>query len=169
MDAITVLKKDHRKVEELFAELEALGERAYKAKAKVVSKIILELKTHAELEEQIFYPAFRAEADDEDAVLEAYEEHHVVKLLIAEIEVLAPDHERYMAKCTVLKELIQHHVEEEEKEMFPEAKQAIKAAELEALGKRIEAARPAVQAKAAAPAPRVSVTMLRDAKGAKIK
>jgi hemerythrin-like domain-containing protein len=165
MDAIKVLKQDHRKVEQLFAELEALGERALKSRGKLMAKICQELKTHAELEETIFYPAFRQEAEDEDTVLEAFEEHHVVKFLIAELETLDPGHERFMAKATVLKELVQHHVEEEEGEMFPEALEALGKDEIQALGDRIEAARPAIQAKANAP--RVSVTLMPEAKRAK--
>jgi hemerythrin-like domain-containing protein len=160
MDAIKLLKQDHRRVEELFAEFEALGERAHKSKAKVVAKILLELRTHAELEEAIFYPAFRPEAEEEQDVLEAYEEHHIAKVLMNEIEALAPDHERYTAKVIVLKELIAHHVEEEEKEMVPEAKKALGAGEINALGDRMEAAKPDVQARMAGRVPTISVTML---------
>jgi hemerythrin superfamily protein len=169
MDAIKLLKQDHRRVEELFAQFEALGERAHKSKQKVVTQILLELKTHAELEEVIFYPAFRPEADDEQTVLEAYEEHHVAKLLMAEIEAMAPEHERYTAKVTVLKELIAHHVEEEEKEMFPEAKKALGTEEIKALGERIEAAKPEVRSRMASRSPRLSVTMMDAAKAPKAR
>ena len=158
MDAITLLKQDHREVEALFEKFESLGDRAYKGKAQVVSKIIQALKTHAELEETIFYPAFREGADDEDLALEAYEEHHVVKFLIAELELMQPEDERYDAKVTVLKELIEHHVEEEEQTMFPEAQKALGKDEIEALGQQMENARPRVEAHSAGA--RISITML---------
>lgn len=162
MDAISILKQDHRKVEELFAQFERLGEKAYKSKAKVVAQIIQELKVHTKLEETIFYPAFRPAAKEEETVLEAYEEHHVAKFLLAELEVMDPEHERYAAKVTVLKELIAHHIEEEEKEMFPEASKALGKAEIKALGERIEADRPKVKQQSGEPSPRVSVSLMHD-------
>jgi hypothetical protein len=152
MDAVAYLEKDHRAVKALFAEFEALGDKAFKAKAKVVAEILQELELHAEAEEKDFYPEFRAAAKQaEDEVLEAYEEHHVVKFLIHELKAMQPQEERYTAKVTVLKELIEHHVKEEENEMFIEARKALSKAQLTELTTRMERTKAALAAKAKVP------------------
>jgi hemerythrin superfamily protein len=125
-DAISIILADHRKVEELFSEFEQLGERAVKSKRKTVEQICEELTIHAEMEEQLFYPAFRKASKQDDEVLEAVEEHLALKLLIAKLLELDVDDERLKAKVTVLKEIVQHHVKEEEKEMLPEARKVLK-------------------------------------------
>lgn len=134
MDAFKLLKDDHRKVESLFAEFESMGERAKKSRQRIVAEIIHELDIHTRIEEEVFYPAFQKAAEEADLILEAYEEHHVAKFVISELQDLAPDHERYTAKVTVLKELIEHHVCEEEKEMFPQAKKILSKDQLSSIG-----------------------------------
>src|SRR5687767_14561924 len=101
MDAITLLKQDHRTVEKLFKQFEKAGDGALKSKRKIVDQIIVELAKHAAIEEQIFYPAVRNEVKGvEDLTLEALEEHHVVKWTLSELEGMPADHERFDAKVT---------------------------------------------------------------------
>lgn len=124
MDAIAMLKADHREVEELFAKFEkATGKDR---KQKLAEQVCLELKVHTIIEEEIFYPACRGQIED-DLVNEAYVEHDAAKLLINEIEAGGPDETFYDAKVKVLSEMIEHHVEEEEKRsegMFSQARAA---------------------------------------------
>ena len=142
MDAITLLKNDHKTVEKLFKTFEKAGEDASAAKRKVVDEIIVELSVHAAIEEQVFYPAIRdAVADVEDTVLEALEEHHVVKWTLNELVDLSPDHERFDAKVTVLIESVRHHVEEEEGELFPEVRKVLGRKALGEIGDAMEEAR----------------------------
>lgn len=126
MDAITLLKDDHQKVEKLFKRFEAAGDRAYVEKRQIVDRIIEELSVHAAIEEQLFYPVTRATVEAvEDVALESLEEHHVVKVLLAELQHLDPHHERFDAKVTVLIENVRHHVEEEESDYFPKVRDAL--------------------------------------------
>lgn len=124
MDAVALLKNDHRTVEELFAEFEkASGEGR---KQKLATQICLELSVHAKIEEEIFYPACEGKVED-DLLKEAYVEHDGAKQLISQILAGEPSDEFYDAKVTVLQEQIEHHVEEEEKRMeglFAQARQA---------------------------------------------
>ena len=124
-DALTLLKADHRKVEQLFAQLEKTTERGAGRRTKLVQQIETELKMHMRLEEDIFYPAFReavTKKDDKEMYFEAREEHHVADMVLRELKGLDPTAETFGAKATVLKELIEHHVEEEEEEMFKKAR-----------------------------------------------
>jgi hypothetical protein len=124
-DAIALLKQDHAEVKAMFKQFEELGERAFVAKKKLADKICLELTKHAIAEEEIFYPAMRAEAEDsDDLVDEATVEHASAKDLIAQISAMDPHDDLYDAKVKVLGEYIDHHVKEEESEMFPKAKKA---------------------------------------------
>lgn len=126
MDAITLLKDDHKSVEKLFHQFEQAGERAYVEKRKIVDRVIEELTVHASIEEQIFYPVTRATVPAvEDMALESLEEHHVVKLLLAELQHMDADHERFVAKMTVLMENVRHHVEEEEDDYFPKVREEL--------------------------------------------
>ena len=125
-DAITLLSADHAKVKKLFNEFQSLKEEDGSAedKSALVTQICNELKVHAEIEEEIFYPAVRKAIDDGDLMDEALVEHAGAKELIAQLEDMSPDDELYDAKVTVLGEQIRHHVKEEEGEMFPKAKKA---------------------------------------------
>jgi hemerythrin superfamily protein len=135
MDAITLLKEDHRTVEKLFKEFARAGDRAHKTKAELVTKMIGGLVAHAAAEEQVFYPAIRAEVPDTEAmVLESLEEHHVVKWLLSELDGMSPDDERFDAKVTVLTESVRHHVEEEEQDLFPRVRSALGRKRLAELG-----------------------------------
>ena len=142
MDAITLLKNDHKTVERLFKRFEKTGDDASAEKQEVVGSIIEELSVHAAIEEQVFYPAIReALPDAEDMVLEALEEHNVAKWVLSEIASLSVDHERYDAKVTVLIESVRHHVEEEEQELFPQVRGALGRKQLGEIGAALEAAK----------------------------
>ncbi|HEY1266923.1 MAG TPA: hemerythrin domain-containing protein [Candidatus Binatia bacterium] len=121
-DAVALLEQDHKKVKALFKEFEDAEDG--RTKKRIVTTTIRELIVHATVEEEIFYPAIRG-AVEEDKVDEAEEEHHVMELLIGELQKMKPSDERYDAKFTVLAESVKHHMEEEESEVFPEAKDKI--------------------------------------------
>lgn len=136
-DAVALLKADHRKVEDLFAQFEAAkGDGKKKALAE---KICMELTVHTKIEEDIFYPACEGKVE-EDLLKEAYVEHDGAKVLIAEIEAGGPDDEFYDAKVKVLSEMIEHHVKEEEQRvegMFAQARKA--GLDMDALGDQMAA------------------------------
>ncbi|MEO8188691.1 MAG: hemerythrin domain-containing protein [Burkholderiaceae bacterium] len=126
MDAIEMLVADHRHVEKLFKQYEKLveDEGSYNEKEALAATICAELTVHAQVEEEIFYPAARDVLDDEELIDEAVVEHASAKDLIAQLSDMSPDDDLYDAKIKVLGELIEHHVEEEEDEMFPKLKKA---------------------------------------------
>lgn len=137
-DAIALLKEDHKKVKELLESLErATGAR----RTKLLGQIEQELTVHTQIEEEIFYPAWREAArkkEDQTMYYEAVQEHNVVKMFLPEAGG-GENNEELKAKAKVLKELVEHHAEEEEKEMFPRAKQTMEREELRELGARMEA------------------------------
>jgi hemerythrin superfamily protein len=135
MDAIAMLRADHREVERLFKQFEKAGPKAHVTKRQIVDKIIKELSTHAAIEEQVFYPAVReAVPESEDVVLESLEEHHIVKWTLSELQNMDPEHERVEPKVTVLIESVRHHVEEEEGELFPKVREVLKRKRLTEVG-----------------------------------
>jgi hemerythrin superfamily protein len=142
LDAIRVLTEDHRHVEELFARFEKTGDGAHKRRQDLVQRITEALSVHASIEEEIFYPAARRfVAAAGDTVLEALEEHHLVKLTLAELEVMDPGHERYGAKVMVLIENVRHHIEEEEGQLFPAVRKSLDTAQLREIGGELVAAK----------------------------
>jgi hemerythrin-like domain-containing protein len=141
-DAIALLKNDHEKVRGLFAQLEKSAMRGGPKVEKLVTQIESELKIHTTIEEEIFYPAFRdavRSKDDKEMYYEAQEEHHVVKLVIPDVEGSQKSGPEFAAKAKVLKELVEHHADEEEKEMFKSARKAISRSDLQELGDRMAA------------------------------
>jgi hemerythrin-like domain-containing protein len=141
-DAIALLKQDHREVEQLFKRFEKASDGAHKEKGRLVASMIEALSRHAAIEEMVFYPAVRrAVPREETAVLEALEEHHVVKWLLSELEGLDPAAERFDAKTTVLIESVRHHVKEEESDLFPKVRAKIARRELLELGDELRAAK----------------------------
>ncbi len=132
-DAIVMLKDDHRAVKKLFAKLKGHD-------VSVVPAICRELTVHAEIEETVFYPAVRECVEMLD-VNEAYEEHHVAKVLIAELAEMDPADDYYEAKAVVLMEMVEHHIEEEEGEMFPEVREAFGRKRLQEIGVDLAAAK----------------------------
>lgn len=134
-DAVELLMEDHRKVEKLVAEFSSLKEGSEEEKEDLVEQVCTELRVHAQLEEEIFYPAVEEALEQNDLVNEARVEHSVVKQLIADLEDMDPDDELYDATFKVLGEYVKHHVQEEEKEMMPQAKRA--KVDMQALGSEI--------------------------------
>jgi hypothetical protein len=139
MDAIAMLKADHDKVKELLTELESTTERGVKRRTGLFTTIKEELTVHEVIEEEVFYPALKAHPKAKDIVLEAYEEHHVVDVLMGELSALDVSDETWGAKALVMKENIEHHIQEEEGEMFRQARRVFDAAELRELGDRMAA------------------------------
>ncbi|HEY2990598.1 MAG TPA: hemerythrin domain-containing protein [Candidatus Binatia bacterium] len=127
-DAVQLLRQDHQKVQELFKQFEESEDR--QTKKQIAATALNELKVHAALEEELFYPAVRQEIDEEEKVDEAEEEHHVAKLLISELEKMTPSDDHFDAKFKVLAESVKHHIEEEESEVIPEIESEIDGAEL---------------------------------------
>jgi hypothetical protein len=147
-DATRLLTEDHRTVEELFEKFEKAGRDG--KKEKLARQICTELKVHAMLEEEIFYPALRGKISDDD-LDEAYVEHDGAKVLINEIEAGGPDEEFYDAKVKVLQEMIEHHVKEEERQkdnIFQQARATD--VDLEALGEQMAARKAELMAQAEA-------------------
>ena len=141
-DAIALLKDDHREVEQLFKAFEKTSDRAIVEREHLVGTIVEKLSVHAAIEEQVIYPWARAHIVDEDLkVLEALEEHHVVKVLLSELSAMSAEDERYQAKTTVLIETVRHHVEEEESELLLDLRDVTTRAELLDLGRQLEAAK----------------------------
>jgi hemerythrin superfamily protein len=138
-DVIQLLETDHREVEDLFAKAESTSGAA---KQQVVTKIASELTLHAEVEEQIVYPAMR-EAGLDDIVDEAEQEHGKVKALVAQLESMDGSTGEVDSVLTQLKGDVQHHVEEEESEGFPKFRDAVDQAQLDQLGTRVEQAKQA--------------------------
>src|SRR6186713_1645906 len=122
MDAIALLKADHDKVKKLLNELETTTERGVKTRAELFSTIKGELTVHEIIEEEIFYPELKAHPKARDIVLEGFQEHHVVDLLMGELESLDVSDEAWGAKAKVMKENVEHHMEEEEGEMSKQAR-----------------------------------------------
>jgi hemerythrin-like domain-containing protein len=142
LDALELLIDDHREVEELFTRFERSGPGAQKRRQQLVTRMVESLSMHAAIEEQVFYPMARQEVPDtNDDVLEALEEHHLVKLTLNELEGLDPNHERFAAKVSVLMENVRHHVEEEENELFPEIRRALGDERLREIGRELAAAK----------------------------
>ena len=139
MNAFQLLKEDHKKVSGIFQQLEPTTERAEKTRTELFAKLKTELDIHARVEETIFYPAIKQEAETREIVLEGFEEHHVVKMLLKELEALPVDTEQWTAKLKVLQENVEHHVEEEEGEMFQKARQVLTEEQINDLGARMEA------------------------------
>jgi hemerythrin superfamily protein len=142
MDAITMLKDDHRSVEVLFKKFEKAGDRAFTLKRTLVDAIIEELSQHAAIEEELFYPATRATVPGvDDIVLESIEEHHIVKWVLSEVERMDPHEEAFDAKVTVLIENVRHHVKEEEGDYFPKVRKELGRKALSELGDAMGAAK----------------------------
>ena len=150
MNAITMLRNDHAALKKLLAELESTTERGVKTRQELFGRIKADLTVHETIEEEIFYPALKEHPKAKDIVLEAYEEHNVVDTIMAEMSALPFDDETWGAKATVMKENIEHHIEEEEGEMFRNARRVFDEAELDELGRRMEARRQSATREAAA-------------------
>ncbi len=139
MDAISMLRDDHDRMRNLLSRLESTTERGVKTRTELFATIKGELTVHEIIEEEIFYPELKAHPKAKDIVLEGYEEHHVVDLVMGELEDLPVEDETWGAKAEVMRENVEHHMEEEEGDMFKVARSVFDRAELEDLGARMEA------------------------------
>ncbi len=138
MDALQLLKDDHDKMKKLLEQGESTTERGEKTRTELLEKILEELTVHERIEEEIFYPALKEHPRAKELVLEAYEEHHVVDTIFGEIQATPVGDETWGAKFKVAKENIEHHIQEEEGEMFTQARQIFSRTELEELGARMQ-------------------------------
>ncbi len=139
MNVFDILKEDHKKVSGIFEKLEPTTERAVKTREELFARLKTELDVHARVEEKALYPVLEQMEKTHDITLEAIEEHRVVKHLLAELDNMAKDNEQWIAKLTVLKENVEHHVEEEESDMFKKAQSALSKEQIEELTIRVEA------------------------------
>ena len=139
MDAFELLKKDHDKVDEIFKKLDETTERALKTREELFARLKEELDIHAHIEETILYPVLKREAETREITFEGLEEHHVIKVLLRELAASPVETEVWTAKLKVLKENVEHHVEEEEGEMFKEARSILSTEQIEELGDSLQA------------------------------
>jgi hemerythrin-like domain-containing protein len=153
-NAITMLKSDHATVKRMLRELneiEGQSKAANSRRERLVADIEQELKTHAQVEEEVFYPAFKAAAErrkngDEDMFYEAAEEHHIVDMVLPAIKSARTSSHEFQAKCKVLKDLVEHHIKEEEGQMFAAARQLFDEDQLRELGDLMQARKDSIQA-----------------------
>ena len=137
MDAITLLETDHRRLEELLKRGEETTERARKGRRELLATLTAELGAHELIEEKLLYPALKQYPEARDIVLEGFQEHHVADLIVKELHGLATDDQQWGAKFKVLKENIEHHIQEEEGPMFRTARGVMTREELQALGAKM--------------------------------
>jgi hemerythrin-like domain-containing protein len=140
-DAIVLLETDHRRFEDLLRRGAETTTRAVKSRTDLLETLTAELNMHELIEEQVLYPALESRGQARDVVLEGYQEHHVADVLINELHALSKDDEQWGAKFKVLKESIEHHIEEEERLMFPTARGVLSRDDLRDLGRRMKALR----------------------------
>jgi len=150
MDAFILLKNDHKKVAALFEQIEPTTERAIKTREEAFGKLRAELDVHAHIEEKILYPVLKKEGETRDITFEGLEEHHVIKMLLAELAGMKVDSEEWTAKVKVLQENVEHHVEEEETKMFKLGRDVLTKEQIEDLGTQLEAEKNKIQARAVA-------------------
>ncbi len=141
MNVFTLLKTDHKKVAGILEKIDQTTERGVKTREELFAQVKTELDVHTHIEETIFYPELEKADETHDITLEAFEEHRLVKQLLAELDKMDKGDEQWTARFTVLKENIEHHVEEEETDMFPKAKKVLGDERAEELGTRMEAAK----------------------------
>jgi len=139
MDALALLKEDHDRAKKLMAELEETTERGVRTREQKWTKLLKELTIHENIEEEVFYPALAEHPKAKDIVLEAMEEHHLVDDIVEQLKDTPFDDEHWAAKFKVTKENVEHHIEEEETDMFKVARQVFSKEELDELGSRLEA------------------------------
>jgi hemerythrin-like domain-containing protein len=146
VDALQLLTEDHQQVKKMLAELDDTSERAIKTRERVFAKLHSDLEVHETIEEEIFYPALKEHPKTRDIALEGYEEHHVVDTVMGEMRELPVSDEMWTAKFGVMKENLEHHIDEEEREMFAQARRVFEPDELDALGARMAARKEALRA-----------------------
>lgn len=141
MNVFTLLKADHKKVAGILEKIDGTTERGVKTREDLFTQLKTELDIHANIEETILYPELEKADETHEITLEAFEEHRLVKQLLGELEKMDKGDETWTARFTVLKENVEHHVEEEEGEMFPKARKVLSEEQAEAIGTRMEEAK----------------------------
>ncbi len=136
--AFTMLIEDHDKFKDELEKIMATTDKAIKTREELFTRLKKEIELHSKIEEQILYPLLEEKKDTKDLTLESYEEHHVVDELLAEINTLDPSDETWIAKVTVLKENLEHHIKEEEDELFPKAQKILDKKTIEELEKEMQ-------------------------------
>lgn len=142
MNAIDLLKADHEKVKAILSQLSESTDRALKKRVELLGKLEMEITIHTRLEEEILYPAFKEAGSKEEDIMyyEAKEEHRTVdSLVLPDLKLTDPGTPEFAGRVKVVKELLEHHIEEEETEMFPQAKKLLGKAKLDELGEQMEA------------------------------
>ena len=137
MNILDLLKTDHNKVKEIISTLCETSNTAIKTQLKLFNTLKEELELHEKIEETIFYPALKKHQETKDLVLEAFEEHHVIDLILEELEKTEPKEENWKPKLTVLKENLEHHIKEEENDLFPKTKKVLDQATLKEMGEKM--------------------------------
>lgn len=138
MNALTLLRADHRKIKKLLAKGESTTERARTTRTELYEELKELLTIHERIEEEVLYPALKAHPKSRDLALEGYEEHHVVDLVLEELDATPVGDAKWAARFKVAKENVEHHIEEEEGTMFPATQRAFESADLERMGARME-------------------------------
>ena len=138
MNAFELLKTDHRKVEEIFSQIEKAEEGDTDKLERLFAELKKNLDVHAHIEETVLYPVIKKEAETREITLEGFEEHHVMKLLLRELDNMKTGTEQWMAKLKVLKENVEHHVEEEEDEMFSKAREVLSDEQISQIGMQLK-------------------------------
>jgi hemerythrin HHE cation binding domain-containing protein len=139
MDALQLLKEDHDTVKKIMSHIESTTERGVKTREEFYTKLKALLTVHEAIAEEILYPAMKEHPKAKDLVLEAYEEHNVIDMVMSEIDETPFDDETWGAKFTVMKENLEHHIEEEESDMFDQCHRVFDSDELTELGEEMEA------------------------------
>jgi len=150
MDALALLKEDHDTIKKILMHLECTTENGVRTREEFYTRVKHELQVHEAIEEEILYPALKEHPRANGLVLEAYREHHVVDVVMAELDETAFDDETWSARFTVLKENLEHHIDEEESEMFEQCRQVFDADELQELGDEMEARKEELESASAA-------------------
>ena len=144
MEIYEVLKKDHKAVAELFEQIEKTTERSHKGRKDLFATLRGALLPHAQAEQEVFYKPLLARVEKRDLLLEAFEEHHVLELMFDDIERCPVDDEGWLAKVTVLREVVEHHVKEEEGELFKVARKHFSKEEAQEIGEKMKARKAAL-------------------------
>jgi len=137
VNALTLLKEDHDRVKQMLAEGEQTTERAEKTRTELFRKLKHDLDIHERMEEEVLYPELKKKSETRDIAFEGFEEHHVVDMILAELEQTPVTDEEWTAKFKVAKENLEHHIEEEEGEMFRTTREVFSRDELEEMGRRM--------------------------------
>lgn len=149
MDALELLEDDHKTVKKILDDLENTTERGVKTREELFTRFKKEMQVHEVIEEEILYPALKEHKKSKEIALEGYEEHHVVDQIMTELDNLPFDDETWGAKLKVMKENIEHHIEEEEDDMFKKARQIFSKEELDEMGERMKARKEQAEASSA--------------------